>query len=46
MVVKPTLARAFNYKSMHWIDLPHPAEVHTAQVTLTPEIEGAMAEAA
>jgi hypothetical protein len=46
MVVKPTLARGFNYKSMHWIDLPHPAEVHTAQVTLTPEIEGAMAEAA
>jgi hypothetical protein len=46
MVVKPTLARAFSYKSMHWIDLPHPAEVHTAQVTLTPEIEGAMAEAA
>jgi hypothetical protein len=44
MVVKPTLARGF--KSMHWIDLPHPAEVHTAQVTLTPEIEGAMAEAA
>jgi len=46
MVVKPTLARGFNYKDMHWADLPHPTEAHTAQVTLTPEIEGAMAEAA
>ena len=46
MVVKPTLARGFNYKNMHWADLPHPTEVHTAQVTLTPEIEGAMAEVA
>jgi len=25
---------------MHWADLPHPAEVHTAQVSLTPEVEG------
>jgi hypothetical protein len=31
MVVKPTLARGFNYKNMHWADLP---QVHTAQVTL------------
>jgi hypothetical protein len=46
MVVKPTLARGFNYKDMHWADLPHPAEVHTAQGTLTPEIEGGMAEVA
>jgi hypothetical protein len=46
MVVKPTLARGFNYKNMHWADLPHQAEVHTAQVTLAPEIEGAMAEVA
>jgi hypothetical protein len=46
MVVKPTLARGFNYKNMHWADLPHPAEVHTAQITLTPEIEDAMAEVA
>ena len=30
MVVKPTLARGFNYKDMHWADLP---QVHTAQVT-------------
>jgi hypothetical protein len=36
MVVKPTLARGFNYKDMHWADLP---EVHTAKVTLAPEIE-------
>ncbi len=43
MVVKPTLARGFNYKDMHWADLP---EVHTAQVTLAPEIEDAIAEVA
>jgi hypothetical protein len=43
MVVKPTLARGFNYKDMHWADLP---QVHTAQVTLAPQIEGAIAEVA
>jgi len=43
MVVKPTLARGFNYKDMHWADLP---QVHTAKVTLAPEIEGAIAEVA
>jgi hypothetical protein len=25
-VVKPTIARGFDYKSLHWADLPHPAE--------------------
>jgi hypothetical protein len=43
MVVKPTLARGFNYKDMHWADLP---QVHTAKVTLAPEIDGAIAEVA
>ena len=43
MVVKPTLARGFNYKDMHWVDLP---QVHTAQLTLAPGIEGAIAEVA
>ena len=43
MVVKPTLAHGFNYKDMHWADLP---KVHTAQVTLAPDIEGAIAEVA
>src|ERR1700755_1329482 len=43
MVVKPTLARGFNYKDMHWADLP---QVHNAQVTLAPEEEGAIAEVA
>jgi hypothetical protein len=43
MVVKPTLARGFNYKDMHWADLP---EVQTAKLTLAPEIEGAVAEVA
>jgi hypothetical protein len=43
IVVKPTLARGFNYKDMHWADLP---QVHTAQVTLAPEIEGAITEVA
>jgi len=43
MVVKPTLSRGFNYKDMHWADLP---EVHTAQVTLAPEIGDAIAEVA
>ena len=28
MVVKPTLAHGFNYKDMHWADLPR---VHTAE---------------
>jgi hypothetical protein len=46
MVVKPTLAHGFNYKDMHWADLPYPAEVHAAQLTLVPEIEGTMVEAA
>jgi hypothetical protein len=41
IVVKPTLARGFNYKDMHWADLP---QVHAAQVTLTPDIEGASTE--
>ena len=43
MVVKPTLARGFNYNDMHWADLP---QVHTAQVTLAAEIEGAIGEVA
>jgi Permuted papain-like amidase enzyme, YaeF/YiiX, C92 family len=43
MVVKPTIARGFNYKNIAWTDLP---EAHTGQVTLVPEIEGAIAEVA
>ena len=43
MVVKPTLARGFNYKDMRWTDLP---PVRTAEVSLAPEIEGAIAEVA
>jgi Permuted papain-like amidase enzyme, YaeF/YiiX, C92 family len=43
MVVKPTLARGFNYKDMHWADL---AQVHIAQATRTPGIKGAIAEVA
>src|ERR1700720_5018626 len=43
MVVKPTLARGFNYKDMRWADLP---QVRTAEVSLAPEIEGAIAEVA
>jgi hypothetical protein len=43
MVVKPTLARGFNYKDMDWADLH---QVHSAQVTLAPEVEGAIAELA
>jgi hypothetical protein len=38
MVVKPTLARGFNYKDMRWADLP---QVHSGHVSLAPEIEGA-----
>jgi Permuted papain-like amidase enzyme, YaeF/YiiX, C92 family len=41
MVVKPTLARGFNYKDMLWADLP---ESRTTRVTLVPQIEGATAE--
>jgi hypothetical protein len=43
MVVKPTLARSFNCKDVHWADLP---QAHTAQVTLAPEIEGAIPDVA
>ena len=43
MVVKPTLARGFNYKDMRWADL---AQFHTAQVTLAPEIKDESDEAA
>jgi hypothetical protein len=43
MVVKLTLERGFNYRDMHWADRP---QVHTAKVTLPPEIEGAIAEVA
>jgi hypothetical protein len=43
IVVKPTLARGFNYNDMHWADLP---QVHTAQVMVAPEVEGAIAEGA
>ena len=41
MVIKPTLARDFNYKAICWADTPH-----TAQVTLAPEVEGVIAGAA
>jgi hypothetical protein len=43
MVVKPTLARGFNYKDMLWADLP---QLHTVQVLLAPEIGGAIADVA
>jgi hypothetical protein len=43
MVVKPTLARSFNYKDMRWADL---LQVHAAQATLAPEIERAIAAVA
>ena len=43
MVVKPTLARGFNYKDMRWVDF---AQIHSAQVTLAPEIKGERDEAA
>jgi len=43
-VVKPTLVKGFNYKKMHWVDLPlpaaeisdHPPEVAPEDVTLVP----------
>jgi hypothetical protein len=41
MVVKPTLARGFNYKDMHWADLPR---VHTTQARHAPKIDDAIAE--
>src|SRR3984893_2384740 len=43
MVVKSTLARVFNYTDAHWAGLPR---VRAAQVTLAPEIEGAITEVA
>lgn len=38
MVVKPILARGFNYRDMRWADL----QGHSGQVTLAPQIEEAM----
>ena len=43
MIVKPTLARGFNYKDMHWVDLP---QVHTTQATHAPKIDDAIAQGA
>jgi hypothetical protein len=43
MVVKPTLARSFNYKDMQWADL---LQVHAEQATPAPEIERAIAAVA
>jgi hypothetical protein len=42
-VVKPTLARSFNYKDMQWADL---LQVHTERATPEPEIERAIATVA
>jgi hypothetical protein len=42
MVVKPMLARGFDYKDMLWADRPL---ARTAQGALAPEIEGAIPEA-
>jgi hypothetical protein len=44
-VVKPTLVKGFNYKKMHWVDLPlpvaeisdHPPEIAPEDVTLVPD---------
>ena len=43
MVVKPTLARSFNYKDMQWADL---LQVHAEQATPAPEMERAIAAVA
>jgi hypothetical protein len=34
-VVKPTIRRGFNYKALHWADLPH-APDGDAQTSLAP----------
>ncbi|MGY4427627.1 hypothetical protein ACVWWO_000104 [Bradyrhizobium sp. F1.13.1] len=43
MVVKPNLARGFNYKDMHWADVP---QDHTTQPKRAPKIDGAIGEGA
>ena len=43
MVVKPTLARGFNYKDMQWADI---AQGHSAPITLSSETERAIEEVA
>ena len=43
MVVKPNLERGFNYKDMHWVDLP---QVHTTRARHALKIDGAIAEGA
>ena len=43
MIVKPMLARGFNYKDMRWADL---VQIHSAHVTLATEIKGERNEAA
>src|SRR6202158_6237148 len=40
LVVKPALERGFNYKDMHWADLP---QVHTTQARHAPQVDGAIA---
>jgi hypothetical protein len=36
-VVKPTLVRGFDYRTMHWADLPLPPVIEDAQAPLVPE---------
>ena len=43
MVVKPTLARSFNYKDMQWADL---LQVRAEQATPAPDIQRAIAAVA
>jgi hypothetical protein len=38
-VVKPTLERGFNYKAMHWADLPRPVATESEQLALAPRID-------
>jgi len=35
-VVKPTLVQGFDYRTMHWADLPLPPVIEEAQATLAP----------
>ena len=44
-VVKPTIVKGFDYKAMHWADLPRPRRVESDEISLAPEQAGTLVPA-
>jgi hypothetical protein len=44
-VVKPTIVKGFDYRAMHWADLPRPPVMDQAEIPLTPEKDETFAPA-